>query len=91
LAVVRIPTPLRPLAEGAREVELPAETVGQLLQALDARFPGFRERLCERDGALRPFINVYVGRDDVRLRDGLDTALAPDDVISIVPAMSGGR
>ncbi len=78
LAIVKIPTPLRALAEGARQVEV------------DARYPGIRERLCEPDGALRPFISVYVGRDDVRLRDGLATRLSPADEIFIVPAMSGG-
>ncbi len=90
LAIVKIPTPLRALAEGARQVEVDAQTVEGLLEALDARYPGIRERLCEPDGALRPFISIYVGRDDVRFRDGLATRLHPADEIFIVPAMSGG-
>ncbi len=90
MAIVKIPTPLRELAEGARQVEVEAETVEDLLEALDSRYPGIRERLCEPNGALRPFISIYVGRDDVRLRDGLATRLHPADEIFIVPAMSGG-
>ncbi len=90
MPIVKIPTPLRELAAGARQVEVDAETVDGLLAALDERYPGIRERLCEPDGALRPFISIYVGREDVRLRDGLATRLHPADEIFIVPAMAGG-
>ena len=81
---------LRELTERTREVELDASTVEGLLAALDARYPGIRERLCEADGAIRPFISIYVGHDDVRLGDGLATRLRPSDEIFIVPAMAGG-
>jgi sulfur-carrier protein len=90
LPVVRIPTPLRQVAKGARQVEVEAKTVEEVLAALDSLFPGFRDRICDADGALRPFISIYVGRDDVRLRDGLATPVLSGDEISIVPAMAGG-
>lgn len=90
MPIVRIPTPLRPLAAGAREVSVEAETVEAVLVALDARYPGFRERLCGADGELRPFITIYVGRENVRLLEGLATRIRPADEISIVPAMAGG-
>jgi len=90
LPVVKVPTQLRPLTEGAREVAVAAQTVEELLATLEARYPGIRERLCEADGALRPFISIYVGSEDIRLREGLATCLQPDDEIFIVPAMSGG-
>ncbi len=88
--VVRIPTPLRALTQGQGELKLDAATVKDLITRLDQEYGGLKERLCEEDGAVRRFINVYVNDEDIRFLDGTDTALKPGDEVSIVPAMAGG-
>ena len=90
MTVVRIPTQLRELTGGAAEVDLEGGTVAELLRALDAAHPGFSERIAEPDGSLRRFVNVFVAEEDIRFLDGVDTVVAPGQVVSIVPAVAGG-
>lgn len=87
---VRIPVLLRSLTGGAGEVNLEAGTVAELIEGLDARFPGIKERLYDEDGALRRFINLYVNTEDIRFLKGDATALKEGDEVSIVPAIAGG-
>lgn len=87
---VRIPTQLRTLSGGAAELRLEGATVSEVLAALDAAHPGFGERLYDERGKLRRFVNVFVDDEDIRFLDGLDTKLAEDAVVSIVPAVAGG-
>jgi molybdopterin synthase sulfur carrier subunit len=89
--VVRIPTPLRSLTKGAAEVQVSAETVTALIEDLERRYPGLRERLVDEGGELRRFVNVYVNEEDVRFLDGAKTALKAGDHVAIVPAIAGGR
>lgn len=86
---VRIPTQLRPLAGGASELTVEGETVGDVLKALDVAHPGFNDRLFDEAGALRRFVNVFLGEEDVRFLDGLNTPVAGQS-LSIVPAVAGG-
>jgi molybdopterin synthase sulfur carrier subunit len=86
---VRIPTQLRPLAGGASELTVEGETVGDVLKALDAAHPGFADRLFDESGALRRFVNVFLGEEDVRFLDGLNTPVG-NEGLSIVPAVAGG-
>ena len=87
---VRVPTTLRTLTGGASEVELEGATVGEVLTALEAAHPGFKDRLLDGDGGLRRFVNLYVADDDVRFREGLDTPVAAGETVSIIPAVAGG-
>lgn len=87
---VRIPTQLRSLTAGAGEVAVEASTVGEVLAALDAAHPGLRDRLFGDDGQLRRFVNVFVADEDVRFLQGLDTAVASGQTVSVVPAVAGG-
>ncbi len=87
---VRIPTPLRSLTGGESRVEVDAETVGALVQQLETTYPGMAERLLDAEGELRRFVNIYVDGDDIRFRDGFDTALDGVDEVSIVPSVAGG-
>lgn len=87
---VRIPTTMRPLSGGAKQVELGAGTLAEVIEALEAAHPGFRDRLLDEDGALRKFVNIFVDEDDVRYLDGLDTAVADGITVSIIPAVAGG-
>ena len=86
---VRIPTALRALTGGADEVASSGATVAEVIDDLEARFPGVRARLCD-DRGLRRFVNVYVGEDDVRFLGGLAAPLGDGQTITIVPAVAGG-
>ena len=87
---VRIPGPLRRLTEGQGTVEVSASTLAGCIEALEACFPGTKERLCDEDGQLRRFINIYVNGEDVRFLQGLETHLKSGDEVSLVPAIAGG-
>ena len=89
-ATVRIPTQLRNLAGGSSEVKVDGATVGAVLEGLERAHPGFRERLFDEAGKLRRFVNVFVAEEDVRFLEGLDTAVADGQTVSIVPAVAGG-
>lgn len=87
--IVRIPAALRTLTGGADEVRATGATVGDVIADLDAKHPGFKERLLDEKG-VRRFINIYVGEEDVRFTGGLETELKAGDQISIIPAIAGG-
>ena len=88
--IVRIPTPLRSLTGGAEEVSVEgAATVAQLIDTLESKHAGMRDRLLD-DKGVRKFINLYVGEEDIRFLDGLATALKDGEQVSIVPAIAGG-
>jgi sulfur-carrier protein len=89
-AAVKIPTPLRKVTNGEANVTAAGANVRELIEDLERQFPGMRERLCDDDGSLRRFVNVFVGDEDIRFMDGLDTALEDGVQVSIVPAVAGG-
>jgi molybdopterin converting factor small subunit len=87
---VRIPTPLRSLTGGNEEVLIEeATTVSDVIDRLEARHAGMRDRLLD-DKGVRKFINIYVGEEDIRFLEGLRTAVKDGEQISIVPAIAGG-
>ena len=86
----RIPGPLRRLSDGQITVEVEASDLGGAIEALDARYPGFRDRLLDEKGELRQFVNVYLNDEDVRLGSGLKAKVSEKDEISIIPAVAGG-
>lgn len=87
---VRIPGPLRDLADGRDAVEVSAGTVAAALDALLGRYPGLRRHLLADDGAVRDYVNLFVEDDDVRYLDGVDTPVRVGDTITIVPSIAGG-
>ena len=87
---VLIPTPLRTLTNDADTVEVEASTITELVAALEAKYPGIKNRLQGEDGVLRRFINIYVNDEDIRFLQGADTLLKSGDQVSIVPAIAGG-
>ncbi|KAF4409540.1 MULTISPECIES: MoaD/ThiS family protein [Streptomyces] len=89
---VRIPTILRQYTGGSAEVQVdPAgPTVAETLRALEAGHPGILARVCDEQGALRRFVNLYVDDEDVRMAEGLDTKLSDGALVSIIPAVAGG-
>ncbi len=87
---VRIPTPLQKLTKNQSEVACEAASVGDVIVSLEKQFPGIKERLCDPNGQLRRFINVYVNEEDIRFLEGSETKLKDGDDISIIPAIAGG-
>ncbi|MEX1369205.1 MAG: MoaD/ThiS family protein [Nannocystaceae bacterium] len=90
MATIRIPTPLRKYTAGAEEVSIGGGTVGAIIESLEAAHPGIRERICDDKGAVRRFVNIFVGDEDIRFLDNLQTPVKDDDEVSIVPAIAGG-
>jgi molybdopterin synthase sulfur carrier subunit len=90
MATIRIPPPLRKYTEGADEVAVAGANVSELLSALETAHPGIRERICDDGGQVRRFVNVYVGDEDIRFLEDLDTSVSDNDEVSIVPAIAGG-
>jgi sulfur-carrier protein len=86
---VRIPTPLRTLTQGSETVSAEGKTVRVLIENLEQAHPGLKDRLVDEKG-VRRFVNLYVGEEDIRFLDGLDTELKDGDELSIVPAIAGG-
>lgn len=87
---VRIPTPLRKHTGGADCVEADGTTVATLLTDLDARYPGIRARICDADGSVKRFVNLFVNGEDIRFTNHLETPVKAGDELSIVPAIAGG-
>jgi molybdopterin converting factor small subunit len=89
-AAVRIPTILRTYTGGVGEVTADGAKLSEILDSLEGNHPGIRGRILDESGALRRFVNVYVGDDDVRFIGGLDAEVADGARISIIPAVAGG-
>ena len=87
--VVKIPSQLRNLTQNEAEIEVDGASVGEALDALYERYDGLRDRITE-DGELRRFVNVYVGGEDIRFGEGLETPVGDGDEITILPAVAGG-
>ena len=90
MAQFRIPGPLRRLSGGQNTVDVEAGDLATAIEALDARYPGFKDRLLDEKGELRQFVNVYLNDEDVRFLDGLDTPVKDGDTVTVLPAVAGG-
>jgi MoaD family protein len=86
---VKIPTQLRAATDGEASADVEGSTVGEVLDALYERYGELRSRIAE-DGGLRRFVNVYVGDEDIRFLDGLETSVSDGDEVTILPAVAGG-
>ncbi len=91
MANIRIPPVLRASVGGEREVSASGEDVGAVLRDLASAHPATREQLFSPDGELNRYVNVYLNDEDVRVLDGLHTAVGEGDTLVILPAMAGGR
>ena len=87
---VRIPTILRTYTNGDSEVSADGATLTEVLDNLDSSYPGIKGRILDEQGAIRRFVNVYVGNDDVRFLDALDTQTPDGAQVSVIPAVAGG-
>ena len=90
MAVIKIPPVLRASVGGEKEVGASGEDVGEVLRALATSHPATESQLFSADGELNRYVNVYLNDEDVRVLDGLDTAVREGDTLVILPAMAGG-
>jgi molybdopterin converting factor small subunit len=85
-----VPIALRPYTNRQAEIDVAGATVRAALEALSAQYPQLAAQIFDEAGELRGFINVFVGADNIKTADGLDTPVRPDDEVAIVPAIAGG-
>ena len=90
MATVRIPTPLRKLTNGQEEVSAQGGTIAAIIANLETQYPGLKERICDDQGKVRRFVNIFKNDEDIRFLQSLETPVADGDELSIVPAIAGG-
>jgi len=90
MTTLRIPTPLRPYAEGASEIQVNANNVGLALEELTTQFPALRKHLFTETGDLRTYVNLFVNDEDIRHLQGVETPINTGDKLMIIPSIAGG-
>ena len=88
--VVRIPTPLRKMTQNEAEVEAEGNDIDSLIEDLESHYPGIKDRICDDQGEIRRFVNVYLNDEDIRFLKGKETDIKDGDEVSIIPAIAGG-
>ena len=91
MATVRIPSPLRRFTDKQSKVEAGGATIQELIDNLDSRYPGVKSRLCDENGQVKRYVNIFINGDEIHTLQGGQTPVTDGDEISIVPAMAGGR
>lgn len=87
---VVIPAPLRSFTAGQGEIEVAAISVAKAIDVIGQRYDGLSTRILTPEGAVRPLVNIFIDKDDIRSLDGLDTILTDGAVMAIIPAIAGG-
>jgi adenylyltransferase/sulfurtransferase len=87
---VHVPSPLHDCCDGASELRIDVGSVRAALEEFERSYPALYRSICDETGRVRPHVNLFVNKSHVRDRQGLDTTLAPGDVLFILPAVSGG-
>ena len=90
MPTIKLPTPLRPYAGNQGTFTLPGETVAQVLDQVVDQHPMLEKHLFTEDRKLRPFVNLFLGEENVNQLKGLETPLSEDDTILIIPSIAGG-
>ncbi len=90
MTTLKIPTPLRPYAEGAKEIEVTAATAGLVMEELTERYPALRKHLFTEEGEMRSYVNLFLNDEDIRHLQGVDTPVGDGDKLMIIPSIAGG-
>ena len=91
MATVRIPSPRRRYTNGQSKVESSGASVNEIIESLEAQYPGVKARLCDDSGQIKRYVNVFVNDEEIRTLQGGDTPVGDKDEVSIIPAMAGGQ
>ena len=87
---VRIPTPLQKLTQEKPEVDINGRNIRDVIDQLDKSYPGIKQRICDENGNVRRFVNIFLNEEDIRFLEKEETAVKDGDEVSIVPAIAGG-
>ena len=90
MPTLKIPTPLRPYAEGQSTLTLPGEAVEDVLDHAVETYPMLKKHLFNEEGKLRPFVNLFLGEENINQLEGLKTSLSDGDTLMIIPSIAGG-
>jgi molybdopterin converting factor small subunit len=90
MTILKIPSPLRPYAEGMKEIEVTANTVGAIIEEVVQRFPQLQPHLFDEHGEMRPYVNIFLNDSDIRGLEGNETQVGVEDRLMIVPSIAGG-
>ena len=90
MATIRIPTPLRSYTNGQSEVSVQGQIVGEAVENLMTQYPSLRPNLTNGEGKLRPFVNLYLGENNIHDLNGLETPLKESDKLVLIPSIAGG-
>lgn len=90
MAVVRIPSPLRRYTNSQAKVTIEGTIVSEIIDNLEAAHPGVKSRICDQDGNIKRYVNIFINQDEIRTLQGAESAVKENDEVSIVPAMAGG-
>jgi molybdopterin synthase sulfur carrier subunit len=85
-----IPTPMRKTTGNNAQIQEVPGRMAELLGAIESKFPGFRNHVCDAEGQIKKYVNIFVNGDEIRTLDGLDTTVNDRDEVYIIPAMAGG-
>ena len=88
--IVRVPTPLRKITNGADKIEVASGTLQEIIESLNMKFPGIKEKLCDANGNLKSFVNIYINDENIRVLNGINSIVLDNGEVSIVPAVAGG-
>ena len=91
MATVRIPSPLRRYTNNQSKVESNGANIAELIDNLEAQYPGVKMRLCDESGQIKRYVNIFINGEEIRTLQGSDTAVTATDEVSIIPAMAGGK
>lgn len=87
---VKIPTPLQKLVDRQSEVSAEGESIIGLIDNMEVQYPGIKDRICDEQGKVRRFVNIYLNGEDIRFMNAEETKLKSGDEVSIIPAIAGG-
>lgn len=91
MATVRIPSPLRRYTNSQSKVVTKGGNIAELLENLEAQYPGLKSKLCDDNGNVKRFVNIFINDEEIRTLQGSDTPVGEKDEVSIIPAMAGGK
>jgi adenylyltransferase/sulfurtransferase len=87
---IKIPTPLRPYAEGQSKLQVEPGTAAEVLEEITTRYPALKKHLYAEGGQLRPYVNLFLGDDNIKELHGLETPVQEGDQLMIIPSIAGG-
>lgn len=90
MSTLKIPTPLRPYTNGTAEVSLQGTNVAEVMQSLVSQYPALQQHLYTGESSLRPFVNIFLGQDNIKDLQGLDTPVADNAQLRLIPSIAGG-